>query len=233
MACAHIRRTHPWDRICLLSSRVLRVSTTGRLSARRGGFYQCSSRQTANRRNGKHADTNRATDPRHVMRLRGDFVLADSFGSERRRAARRPGARPVKRAVRTADVPAEGLRETPASSRSRRGIHRVAIARAVDDAPACGLRLGRGDQQALPLPARPGADRTVSRVRSSDQMGYDPDHPIGTRGSRKVGVSIATWRTCRTLFEGIPLDRVSTSMTINATASIPSPCTSPSPAARA
>src|SRR5205807_979343 len=52
------------------------------------------------------------------------------------------------------------------------------------------------------------------------QMGYDPDHPIARGEVGKVGVSIATLEDMQDLFEGIPLDRVSTSMTINATASI-------------
>jgi methylmalonyl-CoA mutase, N-terminal domain len=52
------------------------------------------------------------------------------------------------------------------------------------------------------------------------QMGYDPDAPIARGEAGKVGVSIASLEDMQDLFEGIPLDRVSTSMTINATASI-------------
>jgi methylmalonyl-CoA mutase, N-terminal domain len=52
------------------------------------------------------------------------------------------------------------------------------------------------------------------------QMGHDPDAPIAQGEVGKVGVSIATLEDMQDLFEGIPLDRVSTSMTINATASI-------------
>jgi methylmalonyl-CoA mutase N-terminal domain/subunit len=52
------------------------------------------------------------------------------------------------------------------------------------------------------------------------QMGHDPDAPIAQGEAGKVGVSIATLDDMQDLFEGIPLDRVSTSMTINATASI-------------
>ncbi len=52
------------------------------------------------------------------------------------------------------------------------------------------------------------------------QMGYDPDHPLAEGEVGKVGVSIASIDDMRRLFEGIPLDRVSTSMTINATAAI-------------
>jgi methylmalonyl-CoA mutase N-terminal domain/subunit len=52
------------------------------------------------------------------------------------------------------------------------------------------------------------------------QMGYDPDAPAAQAEVGKVGVSIASIEDMADLFEGIPLDRVSTSMTINATASI-------------
>jgi methylmalonyl-CoA mutase N-terminal domain/subunit len=52
------------------------------------------------------------------------------------------------------------------------------------------------------------------------QMGYDSDHPLAHGEVGKVGVAIDTLADMETLFEGIPLDRVSTSMTINATAPI-------------
>lgn len=52
------------------------------------------------------------------------------------------------------------------------------------------------------------------------QLGYDPDHPRSLGEVGKVGVSLATIEEMRTLFNGIDLSRVSTSMTINATASI-------------
>jgi methylmalonyl-CoA mutase N-terminal domain/subunit len=52
------------------------------------------------------------------------------------------------------------------------------------------------------------------------QMGHDPDAPIAHGEVGKVGVSIATVDDMADLFESIPMDRVSTSMTINATASI-------------
>jgi methylmalonyl-CoA mutase N-terminal domain/subunit len=52
------------------------------------------------------------------------------------------------------------------------------------------------------------------------QMGYDPDHPLAEGEVGKVGVSIASIEDMARLFDGIPLERVSTSMTINATAAI-------------
>jgi methylmalonyl-CoA mutase N-terminal domain/subunit len=52
------------------------------------------------------------------------------------------------------------------------------------------------------------------------QMGYDPDHPIAEGEVGKVGVSIASLEDMQRLFDGIPLDKVTTSMTINSTAAI-------------
>ena len=52
------------------------------------------------------------------------------------------------------------------------------------------------------------------------QMGYDADHEVARSEVGKVGVAISSVEDMAALFEAIPLDRVSTSMTINATASI-------------
>src|SRR6188768_1013810 len=52
------------------------------------------------------------------------------------------------------------------------------------------------------------------------QIGYDSDHPLASGEVGKVGVAIDSIEDMATLFDGIPLDRVSTSMTINATAII-------------
>jgi len=50
------------------------------------------------------------------------------------------------------------------------------------------------------------------------QTGYDPDHELARGEVGKVGVSIAHLGDMRTLFDGIPLEGMNTSMTINATA---------------
>ena len=52
------------------------------------------------------------------------------------------------------------------------------------------------------------------------QIGYDSDHPLSDGEVGKVGVAIDTLRDMEILFDGIPLDKVSTSMTINSTAAI-------------
>ncbi|MBI2524563.1 MAG: methylmalonyl-CoA mutase [Candidatus Rokubacteria bacterium] len=52
------------------------------------------------------------------------------------------------------------------------------------------------------------------------QMGYDADHGLARTEAGKVGVAISSLGDMLALFDGIPLDRVSTSMTINSTAAI-------------
>jgi methylmalonyl-CoA mutase, N-terminal domain len=52
------------------------------------------------------------------------------------------------------------------------------------------------------------------------QMGYDSDHPLAAGEVGRVGVAIDSIEDMASLFAAIPLDRVSTSMTINATAMI-------------
>jgi methylmalonyl-CoA mutase N-terminal domain/subunit len=52
------------------------------------------------------------------------------------------------------------------------------------------------------------------------QIGYDSDHPLANGEVGKVGVAIDSLRDMEILFQDIPLDKVSTSMTINATAPI-------------
>ncbi|MFW6087901.1 MAG: methylmalonyl-CoA mutase family protein, partial [Myxococcota bacterium] len=50
------------------------------------------------------------------------------------------------------------------------------------------------------------------------QTGYDADHPLARGEVGKVGVPIGHLGDMRALFEGIPLEKMNTSMTINATA---------------
>ncbi|HUY66827.1 MAG TPA: methylmalonyl-CoA mutase family protein, partial [Acidimicrobiales bacterium] len=52
------------------------------------------------------------------------------------------------------------------------------------------------------------------------QMGYDSDHPRAEGEVGKVGVAIDSMADMRLLLAGLPLDQVTTSMTINATAAI-------------
>src|SRR5512140_2925574 len=51
-------------------------------------------------------------------------------------------------------------------------------------------------------------------------MGRDPDHPLSLGEVGKCGVAVSSLADMETLFEGIPLDRVTTSMTINSPAAM-------------
>src|SRR5712671_1894822 len=52
------------------------------------------------------------------------------------------------------------------------------------------------------------------------QMGMDSDHPLAAREVGRTGVAVSSLADMERLFEGIPLETVSTSMTINSTAAI-------------
>ena len=65
------------------------------------------------------------------------------------------------------------------------------------------------------------------------QMGLDSDDERAAGEVGQVGVAIDSLADMETVFDGIPLDRVSTSMTINAPAPVLSRCTSRSPTSRA
>ncbi|MCK4632249.1 MAG: methylmalonyl-CoA mutase [candidate division Zixibacteria bacterium] len=52
------------------------------------------------------------------------------------------------------------------------------------------------------------------------QIGYDSDHPMAKGEVGRTGVAIDSLEDMETVFDGIPLDKVSTSMTINSTAVI-------------
>ncbi|MDI6615589.1 MAG: methylmalonyl-CoA mutase family protein [Syntrophaceae bacterium] len=52
------------------------------------------------------------------------------------------------------------------------------------------------------------------------QLGYDSDHPLAYAEVGKVGVAIDSLKDMETLFDGIPLDKITTSMTINAPAMV-------------
>ena len=106
----------------------------------------------------------------------------------------------------------------PASYPFTRGIHQIDVPRpAVDDAPVRGLRHGRGDERALPLPARARPDGPLDGVRHAvaDGPRLRPRRAaLGEVG--REGVAIDTLDDMQTLFAGIDLGEVSVSMTINA-----------------
>ena len=92
---------------------------------------------------------------------------------------------------------------------------------AVDDAPVRGHGDRRRDERAVPLPARAGTDGPAAwRSTFRPRWGWTPTTLAPRARSGKTGVAIDSVEDMRRLLDGIPLDRVSTSMTINATAPI-------------
>ena len=77
---------------------------------------------------------------------------------------------------------------------------------------------GRGVQRAVPRQPGEGANGLSVAFDLPTQTGYDSDHPLAKGEVGKVGVPISHLGDMRTLFDGIPLDQMNTSMTINATA---------------
>ena len=156
---------------------------------------------------------------------RRDPAPASGHGRQGRRPdpIRRAGPRAVHRGG-----PARGDRR-PARTRSgarRVPVHardlRVDVPRAaVDDAPVRRLRHERGDQRALPLPARPRPDRAVDRVRHALADGPR----LRSSRARSARSGARAWRstrstTCRRCSPGSTSARCRVSMTINAPAAI-------------
>jgi methylmalonyl-CoA mutase N-terminal domain/subunit len=52
------------------------------------------------------------------------------------------------------------------------------------------------------------------------QLGYDCDHPMANGEVGRAGVSVSTFQDMEIIFDKIPLDKITTSMTINAPATV-------------
>ena len=92
---------------------------------------------------------------------------------------------------------------------------------ALDDAAVRRIRDRRGvEPRATATCSTQGVSGLSVAFDLPTQMGYDSDHPLAAGEVGKVGVAIDSIEDMAALFDGIPLDRVSTSMTINATAII-------------
>ena len=102
-----------------------------------------------------------------------------------------------------------------------RGVYPVDVPRpSVDDAAVRRLRHSRGDERALPLPPRARADGALDRLRHADAHGLRLGPRALARRGRAGGVAVDSLADAETLFAGIPLGDVSTSMTINSPAAI-------------
>ena len=90
----------------------------------------------------------------------------------------------------------------------------------MDHAPVRGVRLRRGHQRPVPLPAQPGPDRAVGRVRPADPARLRLLTRAGQPEVGRVGVAIDTADDMAAVFDGLPLEDLSVNFTINATAPI-------------
>ena len=83
-----------------------------------------------------------------------------------------------------------------------------------------GFGTAEESNRALQVPASQGTTGLSVAFDLPTQMGFDSDDPLAAGEVGKVGVAIDSIDDMEALFDGIPLDQVSTSMTINATATI-------------
>jgi methylmalonyl-CoA mutase N-terminal domain/subunit len=129
---------------------------------------------------------------------------------------------PRARVYGPADAPAgEGLAETPGQYPFTRGVHEAGYrSRLWTMRQYAGFGSAVETNKRYRFLLEQGQTGLSVAFDLPTQMGHDPDAPIALGEVGKVGVSIATVEDMADLFEGIPLDRVSTSMTINATAAI-------------
>jgi methylmalonyl-CoA mutase, N-terminal domain len=120
-----------------------------------------------------------------------------------------------------ADAPADGAAEAPGQYPFTRGVHEAMYrARLWTMRQYAGFGSAAETNKRYRFLLEQGQTGLSVAFDLPTQMGHDPDAPIARGEVGKVGVSIATLEDMADLFEGIPLDRVSTSMTINATAAI-------------
>lgn len=132
-----------------------------------------------------------------------------------------PGRLPVRPVYRAADRPAGPAAEDPGVWPYTRGVHP-----GMYTSRLWTMRQYAGFGTAAETNARFRALLAAGQTGLSTafdlptQMGYDSDHPMAAGEVGRVGVAIDTVDDLALLFEGIPLDQVSTSMTINATAAI-------------
>ena len=102
-----------------------------------------------------------------------------------------------------------------------RGIPIHDVPRAVvDDAAVRRIWKCQTDQRALSFFAGAGQCRVVGRLRHADAHGYDSDHPKARGEVGRCGVAIDSIHDMETLFAGIDMGAITTSMTINGPAAI-------------
>src|SRR5262245_16677907 len=127
----------------------------------------------------------------------------------------------VKRVYGPDDVPADAGAETPGQFPFTRGIHPSGYrSRRWTMRQYAGFGSAAETNKRYRFLLDQGQTGLSVAFDLPTQMGYDPDAALAHGEVGKVGVSIASLEDMEDLFQGIPLERASTSMTINATAAI-------------
>ena len=150
---------------------------------------------------GRAARRHHPTDPaRHPRRAAaGALVRSRGLADRRRARPRRAGSYPVHPRRAPDHVPRQGL----------------------DDAPVRRLRQSAGHQRALSVPARPGTDGPLGRLRHADAHG-STTRTSRIRSARSAAAASPStrWRTCSRCSAASTSESVTTSMTINSPAPI-------------
>jgi methylmalonyl-CoA mutase N-terminal domain/subunit len=159
-----------------------------------------------------------------LERLRGEV---ERWRERYARAQLRPGGfansgfevAPLYTALDTADTPAAA--ETPGAFPFTRGIHPTGYrGRLWTMRQFAGFGSARDTNQRFKFLLGQGQTGLSVAFDFPTLMGYDSDHPRSEGEVGKTGVAISSLADMEVLFDGIPLDQVSTSMTINGPAVI-------------
>ena len=142
-------------------------------------------------------------------------------GQERKPEFKTSWAAARRRVYGSSDVPPEVANEAPGRYPFTRGIHESGYrSRLWTMRQYAGFGSAAETNKRYRFLLEQGQTGLSVAFDLPTQMGHDPDAPIAQGEVGKVGVSIASVEDMADLFEAIPFDRVSTSMTINATAAI-------------
>ncbi len=154
--------------------------------------------------------------PSRTVRRRGPRDPRTCAGPTRASRSTRSTARPTsKGGTRRPGWGSPGSSPTPGASAP------TCTGAALDDAPVRRLRHGRRrPTSASSSCSAPGQTGLSCAFDLPTQMGHDSDHPRAEGEVGKVGVAIDSLADMRLLLADLPLDKVTTSMTINATAAI-------------
>ena len=152
---------------------------------------------------------------------RTTLARARTDAPERRGAFATPGGIPVDVVYTAEDVPAEDAAGLPGEWPFTRGVQPTMYrGRLWTMRQYAGFGTAEETNARYRLLLERGTTGLSVAFDLPTQMGYDSDHPMAAGEVGRVGVAVDDLTDMRTLFDGIPLERVSTSMTINATAPI-------------